>query len=384
VLAAQGGRLDEAEALLGRALECDPDHAEAHNNLGNVRQLQGRLADAVACHQRAVAVDPANATAYFNLGVALGGLDCLEEAAEAYQRCLELAPELAAAHHNLGMVHKRRGCLEEAAASLTRATELAPEDAAGHENLGAIRRSQRRLPEAAAAFQRALDLDPSRRRLKHLIDAYTGRTPDTAPDYYVEDLFDGLAEVFDDHLVHLLGYRTPAALRAMLCALLGDAHRFARVLDLGCGTGLAGVQFAPLAAELWGVDLSRKMLDQARARGIYHHLEAASIEAFLAQHDLRFDLIVSADVFVYTGNLARTFAQVRRRSAEGGLFLFSTEITDAADFVLNATGRYGHARSYIEGLARDTGFTVIRCERQVLRSENDQQVLGNLFLLQAT
>jgi predicted TPR repeat methyltransferase len=383
VIAAQTGRLEEAEGFLDQALKYDPSHAEAHNNLGNLRQLQGRLGDAVTCHRRAVELRPESVRAHFNLGVALGSAGSLDEAAESYLRCLELTPAMAAAHHNLGMIRKRQGRLDEAAESLTRATRLSPDDAGAHENLGVVRRSQRRLSDAADAFQRALDLDPSRRRLEHLIAAYRGQTPDAAPDYYVEDLFDSMAGDFDDHLVRILGYRTPAALKAMLLELLGDDHRFRRVLDVGCGTGLAGVEFAPFSAELWGVDLSRKMLDHASARGIYHRLEASSIEAFLQADDAVFDLVVAADVFVYVGNLKRAFELIRRRSAEGAIFLFSTEITEEADFVLNPTGRYGHAKSYIEELARATGFAVIRFARQPLRTENEEMVMGHCFLLQA-
>ena len=50
------------------------------------------------------------------------------------------------------------------------------------------------------------------------------------------------------------------------------------ILDLGCGTGLAGLAFQPLAARLDGVDLSPAMIEKARARGIYDHLDVADLE----------------------------------------------------------------------------------------------------------
>ncbi len=96
-------------------------------------------------------------------------------------------------------------------------------------------------------------------------------------------------------------------------------------------------------------------------------------------HD--FDLLVAADVFVYIGNLRRTLALIRRRAEDGALVLFSTEIADAGDFVLNLTGRYAHSAAYIEALARDLGFSVLRRAREPLRLQNDEMVMGNCFVL---
>ena len=383
LVAAQTGRIDEAERHLEAAIARRPDHPEAHNNLGNLRQLQGRLEEAVAAHERAVAIRPDNVKAHFNLAVALTRSGRPEEAERSYRRCLELDPAMGEAHHNLAKLLRSRQRLDEAEACLMRLLELRPKDAEVHESLGALMRDAGRLADAARWFERAMRLDPKRAHLRHLVAAYTGRTTDAAPADYVEHLYDNLAESFDDWLVHVLDYRTPQALRAMLFDVLDDDHRFRRALDLGCGTGLAGVEIAPAADELWGIDLSRRMLDVARGRGIYQRLEVSDIEAFLERTDATFDLFVAADVFVHIGNLARVFELVSRRAEEGALFLFSTEISDAGDFALNPTGRYAHARRYIEALAGGSRFTILKCDRHPLRTERDAFVIGNCYLLQA-
>ena len=46
------------------------------------------------------------------------------------------------------------------------------------------------------------------------------------------------------------------------------AH-FGTMLDLGCGTGLAGVAFRPHVDWLVGVDLSPKMIEEARRKALY-------------------------------------------------------------------------------------------------------------------
>ena len=51
------------------------------------------------------------------------------------------------------------------------------------------------------------------------------------------------------------------------------------MLDLGCGTGLAGAAFRPHVDWLAGVDLSPKMIEVARAKGLYDRLAVADIGA---------------------------------------------------------------------------------------------------------
>jgi len=46
--------MDEAVAVLRRAIELSPDYGEAHNNLGIALQAQGMRDDAVASYRRAL------------------------------------------------------------------------------------------------------------------------------------------------------------------------------------------------------------------------------------------------------------------------------------------------------------------------------------------
>ncbi|MCX4239251.1 class I SAM-dependent DNA methyltransferase [Paraliomyxa miuraensis] len=60
------------------------------------------------------------------------------------------------------------------------------------------------------------------------------------------------------------------------------------VLDAGCGTGLCAPLLRPLARTLVGVDLSGKMLDQARRRGGYDELIEAELTEMLDAHAARY------------------------------------------------------------------------------------------------
>jgi predicted TPR repeat methyltransferase len=87
------------------------------------------------------------------------------------------------------------------------------------------------------------------------------------PESYVRTLFDGYAGGFDRALTEGLSYRAPELLLRAVEAS-GVRMKFGSVLDLGCGTGLAGAAFRPYCDWLVGVDLSPAMLAQARAKGL--------------------------------------------------------------------------------------------------------------------
>lgn len=384
LIAAQTGKTEEAEKYLERALAHNPDHPEAHNNLGNLRQVQGRLEEAVRCHERAIELRPGNARAHSNLGFALRKQGKFAEAEQAYRRALEHDASLFEAQRNLARLLNSQGRLEEAESLARRVLEARPEDADAHEDLARVLKNQQRLIEAAGCLQRALDLDPTRGpALNHLISAYMGEKPATAPPDYVQDLFDDFADIFDEHLVALLGYRAPRELKSILIEAVGSGHRFVRAIDLGCGTGLSGVEFAPLTDELWGIDLSPRMIEKARDKGVYKRLASGGMADFLEHADTQFDLFIAADVFVYLGDLGPMFARVRQRAEQGALFVFSTEIAGEGDYQLNPTGRFAHSRAYIEGLAGEHQFAVVDCVERHLRTDQGNAVIGNCFLMQA-
>jgi tetratricopeptide (TPR) repeat protein len=105
---------DQAREVYERLLEIDPDHVDAHVNLGRLLHEDGAPAAAEKHYRRALDLDPDHEIAAFNLGVALEDLGRFKDAIDAYLRALELDPQNADAHFNLAGLYERRG--EKAAA----------------------------------------------------------------------------------------------------------------------------------------------------------------------------------------------------------------------------------------------------------------------------
>jgi predicted TPR repeat methyltransferase len=131
-----------------------------------------------------------------------------------------------------------------------------------------------------------------------------------------------------------------------------------------------------MARSIFGVDLSSKMLDKARERGVYDQLEKADLSAFLNDRPDAFDLILAADVFIYAGKLEAVFGAVRRALRPNGLFVFSLEASNDDDIVIRPSRRYAHSATYIRSVAATHGFAERAIIDVAVRQEEEQDILG--------
>jgi len=93
--------VDEAIVQFRKALEIQPDNAEAHDNLGNALLQKGRVDEAITEYQKALKIKPDYADAHINLGNALFQKGGVGEAITQYQRALEIKPGHPEALNNL-------------------------------------------------------------------------------------------------------------------------------------------------------------------------------------------------------------------------------------------------------------------------------------------
>ncbi len=376
------GRLDLAIAAYQRAIALDPELHELHAPLAVLQLQVGALDDGLATAERACAARGDDAGGHGLRGAALARLGRHVEAAAAYGRARALAPDRVEVHFNCALGAEALGDLDGAIAAYRDALDCEPDHRMALINLSRLLVDRGRTADLLPIYERLLAIDPTSTMMPHLLAALRGELPAAAPRAYVVDLFDGIAAHFDQLLVGRLGYRVPERMRAAI-ERVAPGRRFAAVLDLGCGTGLAGVQLRPLVAQLHGVDLAPRMIEQARAKGVYDQLDVADVLDFLDGGAARYELIVAADVLIYLGELAPLFAAARRRLAPGGLLMWSVERGDDADVALRTTGRYAHGRAYLERLAAAHDLAIRAFEPIDVRHEASGVIPGWLFVLQA-
>jgi predicted TPR repeat methyltransferase len=357
VLAHQEGRSEQAVTLIERSLELEPRRADWHSNLAIVLRDRLQLDEAIVACQHAIAIDPDHANAHNNLGVLLRAQGNLVEAEAAYRAAIRVSPEHSDAYTNLGILLNGQKRTHEAAQCFYKVITFRPKHPEARRLLALAHCALGEVDKAVGIFEEWLEEEPDHPIALHMMAACSGRdVPARASDAYVEKTFDTFAGSFDAKLAKLL-YRAPALVAAMLEDAGIEASKCLDVLDAGCGTGLCGPLIAPYARRLIGVDLSARMLDQARARNVYDELVQRELTAYLRDSHGAFDAIVSADTLVYFGSLQDVAMAAAAALRPGGRLIFTVEelIEAGADpgYSISPHGRYSHARQYLERVLTD-------------------------------
>jgi predicted TPR repeat methyltransferase len=314
------GRPQDALAVLAPLIESGTGGLLTRLEYARALTAGGRPGDALSVARETALLYPTAAAAAQGLGETILAAGQVATAIAEFQRALRVDANLESARAMLGRAWLEAGEPEKA----LEAVESLPEDAPGMQTFLAEARAMRSLPRS------------------------NGR--------YVRHLFDQFSLDYDRRMIGELGYAAPRILRELAGMLLAQAADLA-ILDLGCGTGLAGQAFQDMARQLDGIDLSPAMIEKARARGIYNALHVGDLENSIPASG-EYDVAVAADTLVYLGELSAVFAAVRTALRPGGAFLFTVEKLDGEGYALGPKRRWLHSQAYLCKEAEKTDFTV--------------------------
>ena len=352
----ESGQLSLAETCFAKALELAPERPSVLLNLGVVKAALGQTTDAIDLLLRAAKLEPEIIETWVHLGATYAETGQFPLALEALDRALALQPQTLIALRHKASVLRELGQYDESAECL----KMLHQHGGGDE------------------FTRYM--------LAAVLHAESGwaQEPPAPPAGYVADLFDRYADDFSSHLSQL-DYRAPDILvkAAMGCL----SHPWSHVLDLGCGTGLVGQCLQGNSLHVDGVDLSPGMVNTAQASGHYRRVWQADIHDAMEQAHRagdQYDLIVSADVFIYVGALERAFQLAAQVLRAGGGLVFSLEewSTGPEEYVLRPSLRYAHSLAYIRRLASEQGLRILWADSDLLRHDHGKAVGGLFCILQ--
>lgn len=156
-----------------------------------------------------------------------------------------------------------------------------------------------------------------------------------------------------------------------------------------------------------GVDISPKMVEQAKKKLVYDELHVGDLREWVAAQAQAataassaadaepYDLIISADVLQYLGQLEGVFQDAAALlEPKRGLMAFTLEELQAdygqaaADggraargFLLGPTGRFLHTKAYVERALAQAGLVVETSRSYSPRMERGEPVPGFLYVV---
>jgi tetratricopeptide (TPR) repeat protein len=153
------GKVEEAKNWYAKAIEIDPDFAEAYTNLGTLYAQEQQWQPAIACYQKAIALQPDLASTYRNLARVWTQMGQLSEADECWFKAYSLEPAKATPeeHIHLGDNFLRQNQVTQAIRCYCHAIELNPNSNEAYQHLGNALKSQRRLNEETANYRKLIE-----------------------------------------------------------------------------------------------------------------------------------------------------------------------------------------------------------------------------------
>ena len=160
-------KIPEAIIQFSKALEDNPNYADAINNLGLIEWEQGEIDTAAGHFLRVLKNDSDNAEALNNLGIIRMEQGNLQRARQLFLKSLIRNPELAQAHYNLAILLEKENKFSAARYHYLEALRISPDDAKVYNNLGNLLARRGKFMEAIKHFYDALRYKPEYAELQN-------------------------------------------------------------------------------------------------------------------------------------------------------------------------------------------------------------------------
>jgi predicted TPR repeat methyltransferase len=378
-LADAAGNPKRAEEAVRRAVQLTPDWSVAVTELALLLARQNRFDEAVAQAQHAVALDGDNPDVIGRVIDVAHRAQSYELAAQWLERAAAIAPTNLNIRRLLARDLNLTGRHEQAVAAYDVLLEALPADAESLLGRAQTLMAMGQKERASRDTARLLAQDPASEEYLFWNDLAQDRMPARQPAEMVREVYDRMADLYDQRVVAGLKYKLPREVALQVKGLYPDNK--VNVLDLGCGTGLLGACLGRVDGAMIGVELSPKMIEQAARHGVYDRFHSVDLlDALRETPASLYDVIAALDVFIYVGDISALVPDAFRVLRAGGHFIFSCETAEEgeANIVLRPTFRYAHKASHIDQLCRAAGFDHVTIEPMTLRYESTQPVQGFL------
>jgi tetratricopeptide (TPR) repeat protein len=170
LLAAREGETTNAIGYFEKALQIDPDHFIALENLGNAFRQQKRWDEARAILERALRIKPEDPEGNYALGMVFAQRDDNDNAFLYLQKALQARPTYPEALNNLGILYLRTRRLAEAVAEFEQCIRVAPPFDQSYLNLARVYATEGDREKARAVLHALLAQHPEHSQARQALE----------------------------------------------------------------------------------------------------------------------------------------------------------------------------------------------------------------------
>lgn len=192
----------------------------------------------------------------------------------------------------------------------------------------------------------------------------------------VQGIYSELAAEYEQVMRDELRYTAYAEVPRRVIKSIGPRPH-AKILDVGCGTGLSSLPFMAQGWDVTGLDGSRAMVRKAQ-RLPYANLIRQDVESPWQVDDSSFDAAVLIGVLEYIEDPAALFRQAHKKLVDGGVFGVTVPIKNRC---CTEVGLKSYYRPEITPAFKDAGFQIETCERTLGFEDADMKVSYWNYLL---
>ena len=358
---------------------------QIHHGLGCAYLGINQLQSALDCFNAAYDIEPFNFENCHNIASVYFHQRKLGEALQCWFQCLQMQPTSEETIYNIAVVYQYQNKFDDASDYFHKVLVKNPNHIDSLHNLGTLCLKQNNQKGAIGFYQRVKKLDPNNEQITFLLSALEQNNQDhfkQCPETYVKQLFDDYAPTYDEHLTKVLRYNGHEQLCDLIeAALEPKKDQWDLVMDIGCGTGLAGSILRPWAKKLIGVDCASNMLLLAKKTQYYDEL----IEGFLPDIDWpeeNISLCFMADCMPYFGELSPLIQSMYDAGSTKCIIACSIEqaCDDCEQYELSPSGRYRHNPEYLITTMKAFKFNLLKQKQTTIRYEQHHPVKNHLFV----
>ena len=165
----RSGNETEAEKAFGKAIELNPQYADAYILRGSAYVDLGDYQKAIEDLNKAIELNPKDAGAHYLRGIVYGRFANYRQAIKDYNKAIELNPKHASAYINRGDAYNDLGNHQQAIKDYSRAIKLNTKDAEAYFNRGNTYGRLSDYQQSIKDYNKAIELNPQ------YADAYYNR-----------------------------------------------------------------------------------------------------------------------------------------------------------------------------------------------------------------